>query len=80
MPETNWPAGVIVRHLTKAAEILGEDITVDVATTDDDGRATATCRGCGSERFNEAIYASVTVLPWAIDHAATCRAMPRPTA
>ena len=29
MPESTWPAGVIARYLTKAAEILGEDITVD---------------------------------------------------
>ncbi|MER7507050.1 hypothetical protein ABTX82_01675 [Streptomyces lavendulae] len=76
MPET-WPEGVVARYLTKAAEILGEDITVDVA--EGDGYATATCKGCGSDHRNERVYANVTVLPWAIDHAATCRAMPRPT-
>ncbi|KOU30197.1 hypothetical protein ADK53_28685 [Streptomyces sp. WM6373] len=78
MPENAWPAGVVARYLTKAAEILGEDITVDVAEAG--GRATATCRGCGSECRNDLMYANVTVLPWAIEHAETCRAMPRPTA
>jgi hypothetical protein len=78
MPENTWPEGVIARHLTKAAEILGEDITVDVI--DGEGNPRAVCRGCGSTAENEAEYASVTVWPWAIRHAAECRAMPRPTA
>ncbi|MFI2225233.1 hypothetical protein [Streptomyces fradiae] len=74
-----WPQGVIARYLTKAAEITGDPtITVDVTETEYDVRAE--CRGCGEDRTNIPPYASVTVTPWAQEHAETCRALPRPTA
>lgn len=91
MPETAWPAGVIARYLTKAAEILGDDITVDVAETEQGYQAR--CRGCQYTSFDytseyalrvvdERAYARPTDLlagDWAQSHAEKCRAMPRPS-
>ncbi|MFE9844713.1 hypothetical protein [Streptomyces goshikiensis] len=64
MPDTAWPEGVIARYLTKAAEILGEDITVDVIdhrdpTPQNEGYRPA-CGGCG--RRSNFDYAVVSAL------------------
>ncbi len=74
---TAWPAGVTARFLTLAGELLGDaDVTVDVSV--DDIQATARCTACGS---TSAAYGyTSTVLEWAQEHAARCRALPRPTA
>ncbi|WP_327738428.1 hypothetical protein OG749_36200 [Streptomyces nojiriensis] len=90
MPEAAWPAGVIARYLTKAAEILGEDITVNVFETKDGHQAH--CRGCRCNSFDYTPEYVLTVVDgracarptdlqacdWAQAHAETCRAMPRP--
>lgn len=92
MPNTVWPAGVTARYLTKAAEILGEDITVDVVETQDGHQAR--CRGCQCDSFDYTpeyglgvadgrAYArpsEVLACDWAQAHAEKCRAMPYPTA
>ena len=91
MPEPVWPAGIIARYLTKAAEILGEPITVDVFETKDGHQAR--CQGCQYDSFDytpeyvmrvvdERLCAKPTDLlasDWAHNHAEVCRAMPRPT-
>lgn len=92
MSETTWPAGVIARYLTKAAEILGERITVDVIETREGHQAR--CRGCQYTSFDYTPEYALSVVDgracarptdvlasdWAQSHAETCRAMPRPTA
>lgn len=47
---TEWPEGVIARYLTKAAEISGLLVSVDLTQekTDTDSYTTARCGGCGS--------------------------------
>ncbi|MCX5014781.1 hypothetical protein OG765_27880 [Streptomyces sp. NBC_00555] len=74
---TAWPAGVIARYLTKAAEILADpEATVDVRKNRDFGHS-YDCRGCGvggSSGNDVEIHAKAQA------HAATCRAIPRPTA
>jgi hypothetical protein len=91
MPGTTWPEGVIARYLTKAAEILGDDITVDVAETE--AGYQARCRGCQYVSFDytsEYAFSVVAerVLARPADllasdcaqaHAEKCRAMPRPS-
>ena len=86
-----WAPGIIARFLTKAAEILGEDITVDVVETKDGHQAR--CQGCQYVSFDytpeyalrvvdERVCAKPTDVhasDWAQTHAETCRAMPRPT-
>ncbi|MFJ9037962.1 hypothetical protein ACIRF8_15385 [Streptomyces sp. NPDC102406] len=77
--KTAWPENVIARHLTKAAEIIGDpELTVDVSVGE--RLIKAACRGCGRDHENERQYASVTVLPWATAHAEQCRALPKPEA
>lgn len=67
--QTAWPAGVTARHLTLAAEILSDpSITVDVTSS------RALCRGCQRDRVG------TDVLDWAVEHAATCRGIPNPSA
>jgi hypothetical protein len=78
MPESTWSEGVIARYLTKAAEILGDDITVDVVQND--GRTRAHCHGCGLEPTDEPDYLAAHAYKKAQEHAEKCRAMPRPTA
>ncbi|MGW3321113.1 hypothetical protein [Streptomyces virginiae] len=78
MPGPAWPEGVIARYLTKAAEIVGEDITIDVVQDDD--RMHAICRGCGLTHADESNYQAVYVHRKAQAHAETCRGMLRPTA
>ncbi|WP_406367228.1 hypothetical protein [Streptomyces sp. NBC_01546] len=74
---TAWPASVIARYLTKAAEILSDpDATVDVRKNRDFGHS-YDCRGCGvggSSGDVTSIHASAQT------HAESCRAIPRPTA
>ncbi|WP_329338525.1 hypothetical protein OG252_23860 [Streptomyces sp. NBC_01352] len=74
---TAWPEGVSARFLTLAGELLGDaDVTVDVSV--DDIQANARCTACGS---SSAAYGyRDTVREWAQEHAARCRALPRPTA
>ncbi|WP_105970374.1 hypothetical protein [Streptomyces geranii] len=73
---TAWPPGVTARFLTLAGELLGDaDVTVDVSV--DDIQATARCTACGS---THARYGHADpVREWAQEHAAKCRALPRPT-
>ena len=83
-----WPEGVVARYLTKAAEISGMSITVDLAETDDG--ITSSCNGCFAtyhssfdpmyegRRMEE--YADRQARAWAQTHAEDCRALPRPTA
>jgi hypothetical protein len=69
-----WPEHVTARHLTWAGEFLRDlNLTVDVSA--DSARRGATCRGCGDglHSFDEG-----SVSAWARDHAAACRALPRP--
>lgn len=76
---TTWPAGVIARYLTLAAEITGDPTTtVDIEETE--RGFTATCRGCGSPHRNPIINSASGVTPWAQGHAEKCRAMARPNA
>ena len=75
---TAWPEGVIARYLTLAAEITGDQITVDIEETE--AGFTATCRGCGDSHRNPIVFAASGVTPWAQAHAEKCRAMRRPGA
>ncbi|MFD5510765.1 hypothetical protein ACFWIB_23755 [Streptomyces sp. NPDC127051] len=75
--QTAWPAGVIARYLTKAAEITGDhDATVDVSQDPDE--TTATCRGCQRDISRYRNYMTEAVKRDAQKHAETCRAIPRP--
>lgn len=92
MPETVWPAAVIARFLTKAAEILDEPITVDVVETQEGHQAR--CNGCQQASFDYTPEYALSVVDgracarptdlqaceWAQSHAEVCRAIPRPTA
>ncbi|MFH8888682.1 hypothetical protein [Streptomyces sp. NPDC017949] len=73
--QTAWPAGVIARYLTKAAEITGDhEATVDVRQNREYGHS-YDCRGCGngsSSGDTRAVHAG------AQKHAETCRAILRP--
>lgn len=76
--QTAWPAGVIARYLTKAAEITGDhEATVDVSQDRD--RTTATCRGCERDISVCLNYMTEGAKRDAQKHAETCRALPRPT-
>lgn len=72
---TEWPAGVIARYLTKAAEISGLLATVDVRGTYDD--ASYKCGGCGD---STGLYGARRTKELAQGHAEKCRALPRPGA
>ncbi|MEW2114560.1 hypothetical protein AB0945_05100 [Streptomyces sp. NPDC005474] len=73
---TAWPEGVTARFLTLAGELLGDaDVTVDVSI---DGMwADARCTACGSSQAKPGY--TDTIREWAQEHAARCRALPRPT-
>ncbi|MBT2402836.1 MULTISPECIES: hypothetical protein [unclassified Streptomyces] len=76
--QTEWPAGVIARYLTKAAEITGDhQATVDVKQVRDE--TTATCRGCERDISRYLNYMTEGVKRDAQKHSETCRAIPRPT-
>lgn len=72
--DNSWPEGTIARYLTLAGAALADgDITVDLSQA---GHK-AQCRGCGDNQGNSFDY---PVRQWALAHAASCRAMPRPPA
>lgn len=78
MPEFTWPEGVTARFLTKAAEILRENITTDVVETDDSVRVD--CRGCGRLFESWPLQVAERLLDDAQAHASICTAIPRLTA
>ncbi|MFF4644952.1 hypothetical protein [Streptomyces sp. NPDC001389] len=75
MPEA-WPKDVIARYLTKAAEILGKEITVDVVQSSE--RTLVYCNGCDRNPADEPNYLAAHAYKKAEEHAALCRAMPHP--
>lgn len=72
-----WPEGVVARHLTWGGEYFKDErLTVDVVDDSGYGRR-AVCRGCGDEHSEIPQWRS-RMSVWAMDHAAACRALPRP--
>jgi hypothetical protein len=75
-----WREGIVARYLTVVGSTVDPTATVDVEIEDADPTQrlyVPRCHGCNATSAVD-FPDQVDAEKWAQDHAATCRAMPRP--